>query len=218
MTAQEIIDYTRQYLLRDYALPYLWNDDLLLMRLNDAYERFCRETYVALDNQTFTVSLEAGTDSYELDETILLVKSVRLDGGTTDLVDRTRHQLPDPNTASTGTPIAFATDEAAGYIRFYPTPDTAVDAVDATLRCVSIYPELAFEDTPRIPKRYHASLADGIAARCFMDNDADGENNTAAKNYEDSFEVFLSQAKHDTYRLRTGANPVIRQNWTGKRG
>lgn len=214
MTAQEIIDYLREHVLRDTAKPYLWPDELMLLYLNDAYTRFCKYTGYYLEDEAFVVHLVAGTYSYSLPEDLFTVAGVRLAGRTSELSDYTRRNLPAPDAAATGEPICFTLNEASDKIRFYPTPDSEVDA---TVRGTAAYPELAIDDTPQIPKRFHLGLSSWVAHRCQKNDDNDGENTNASTGHGDDFGRFLVESKREVTRKRMGTTPVVRQNWTGKR-
>jgi len=215
MTAQEIIDYLRVHVLRDSARPYLWSDELMLMYLNEGYSQFCVVTGTRLEDEAYTIALSPGEYQYPLDEDILVVHSAKLYGATYELRNYTRRNLPPPSTTETGTPEAFTTDEKVGYLRVYPTPDTAIDLY---LRASADLPELALDDTPLIGRSYHMGLADHVAFRCLTTNDTDGMNVPVTEKHKANFEEFLNGAKRDMYRLRMGNAPTANQNWTGKRG
>lgn len=218
MTGAELLEYIRTDLLRDSALPYLWSDELIFKYLTEAQQIMAEETYCLTDNSTTsltTITTTADTAEYDLSDLVLHVYSARVSTVSYNMKDWTSRVVPSHLETTTGQPVAYVLDEAAGFIKFYPVPD---DAYTVRLRIARLpQTDISDDNDPEIPTRLHIDLGEFVAYRCLLNNDVDGNNKGAAKEFLDSWEKRLSKAKHRYYRLRHGANPTAMTNWTGKR-
>ena len=217
MLGAELLDHTRKDVLRDSAWPYLWSDDLIYTRLNEAQILFCRKTHALRDNtSSFTqITTEIGVNEYALDPTVLGISSASISGQVHDMHDKTRTYVPSNLLTSTGLPTVYTTDEATHTLRLYPVPN----AVYTVLMRVARKPLVPISDTtsPEIPEEYHLDLVEYAAYRCLRGNDPDGSNAKAAEEYNKTWSQRLSLAKNEYYKFRHGANPTVVNNWTGKR-
>jgi len=214
MTGQELLDYVRTDILRDTASPYLWSDDLIFRMLNEAQNAFARNTYILLSNSE-TIDITAGTSEYQLPATVLKVLSAALSGTAYDLMDYTHRRLPNSVSSLSGTPRIFTCDEASNIIRFYPVPNAAYTVV---LR-VAMLPmtQITADTSPEIPSVYHTDLAEYVAWRLLQSNDVDGESVGAADRHRRDWFERLSNAKRETYRMRTNMSANAARSWTHQR-
>lgn len=214
MTGQELLDYLRADILRDTATPYLWSDSLLYRRLSEAQEIHARRTYSIVDGtQTFDTAV--GVHTYALPAGTIFVLSARVNTDSHDLGSFTRRAIPSHLTTNTSKPGVFTVDEATGVLRLYPVPD-AVYTVELRVARLPATPIVSYAG-PEVPKQYHLDLAEYVAWRCLQDNDVDGSGAKAADRHRADWEMRLSDAKREFYRLQTGANPNATKSWTGKR-
>lgn len=214
MTGSELLSYIRTDILRDTSAPYLWSDALLYRRISEAQRIHARRTYSILDN-TPTITTEIGVSTYALAEGTLFVLSARVSTQAQDMRDYTRKSIPSHLDTSTGTPAIFTLDEASDMIRFYSVPDAVITINLRVARepAADVVSYAALE----IPVRYQLDLADYVTWRCLQDNDVDGQNEKAAQRHKLDWELRVSEAKRELYRMRLGANPSATSSWTGKR-
>jgi hypothetical protein len=217
MTGQELVDYVRNDLLHDTTTPQLWSDDLILRYLVEAENIFCRRTHALLDNESSLaeISLESGTGNYALSAKVIHVYGALVDGESNDLRSYTRRFIPNQLMQATGTPSIFAMDEAKQTLRVYPVPS---EAGTLKLRIARLpLNALGLGSSPEIPEQYHLDLCEYAAYRCLKNAEVDGSNLGSATEFNESWKVRISEAKSEYYQLRTGANAIARNNFTGKR-
>ncbi len=207
MTLDELIVTSRK-LLRDVRPErYLFDDDEILLGLNEGQRKFALKTHYFLRADR-TLNLEAETDLYPLDADIITVYSCTLDGYYGRLRRSTETWTPD--SYSLAKPEAFTTDQESQSIRFFSAPDK--DYV-ATLRVAVLPPEFSLDELDaecQIPLQWQVALCDWAAYRCYSTDDADGRNDDAAATAKKRFEAVISEAKSAGYRAATGPSPRAR--------
>lgn len=214
MTGSELLSYVRTDILRDTSAPYLWSDALLYRRLSEAQQIHARRTYSLISN-TPTITTEIGVPTYSLAVGTLFVLSARISTKASEMRDYTHKSIPSHLVTSTGEPSIFTLDEATDLIRFYPVPEAVVtvNLRVAKLPDSDVVSYAALEIQPQ----YQLDLAEYVAWRCLQDNDVDGQNEKAAQRHKLDWELRLSEAKRELYRMRLGSNPNAASSWTGKR-
>lgn len=217
MNGQELIDYTRNSVLKDTALPPLWSDDLLLLYLNEAERLFARRTHALLDDSSpFTsITTQVGVPEYSLNKSILFVYSAIIPGQSRPLQDRSRAFFPNYLPTSVGMPRWYAMNEADKTVRFMPVPE-AVYTVALRVARLPLR-DIDYETSPEIPEQYHVDLAEYVAARCLNVNDVEGINVAQSDMFMKSWGRRLSEAKNEYARYRMGMNATAARSWTGKR-
>lgn len=214
MTGSELLSYIRTDILRDSKVPYLWSDALLYRRMSEAQQIHSRRTYSLVSN-TPTITTEIGVPTYALAVGTLFVLSARISTKSSGMRDYTHKAIPSHLSTSTGEPAIYTLDEATGLIRFYPVPEAVVTV---NLR-VSKLPDsdvVSYAEL-EILAQYQLDLAEYVAWRCLQDNDVDGQNEKASQRHKADWELRLSEAKRELYRMRLGSNPNATSSWTGKR-
>ena len=214
MNGAELVAYLRTDILRDSAVPYLWSDALLYRRLSQAQELHARQTYSIVDDSQ-TIATEADTPTYLVPEGTLHFLSARVSTTSHDMRSYTRKSLSNHLTTGTGQPSVYTLDEATGLIRFYPVPD-AIYTINTRIARLPIDP-ITQSSTPEIPLRYHLDLASYVAWQCLQDNDNDGSNTKSSERHRTDWNLYLSTAKREFYRLQHGDRPSAVSSWTGKR-
>jgi hypothetical protein len=181
--------------------------------LNEAEVLFARKTY-ALFN-TLTITTVVGQSLYTLPAGVLLVSSGLVSGQARELSNMTRRNMPPDTATNTGIPLAFATDEVSGAIRFYPVPDAIMTI---TMRAAQL-PATSFTaaTAPSIPVQYHPDLIEYAAYRALRVNDVDGSNTTTSALFKREWEERLNTAVQEFYRIRLGNDPTAARSWTGIR-
>src|ERR1019366_1621546 len=214
MDGQELLDYTRNDVLKDGTMPYLWSDDLILRRLNEAERLFARETYALLDD-TQTITTQApvngvGVKEYAVPEGTLLVSSVTDPTSGRDLTNYTRKFIPNALQTAIGIPRSFTMDEATHTVRFFPVPDAVYVMPIRVMRLPA--QDFTLSTCPEIPSEYHIDLASFAAWKCLQDNDNDGGNTKAAERHKTDWNEKVATAKREYYRYRLGQNPKFVYN------
>lgn len=201
MNTGDLLDHTRVNVLRDVVVPYLFSDETIVAFLDEGLKKAAVRThsFVTADRELY---IGQGEDTYALDDDIVFVHSVRLDGYAGRLLPATEHWTPD--LGGEQRPTRYTTDRETQAIRFYSPPDQDYTAI---LRC-AILPETLTVDTLdyEIPLKphYQLALADWAAYRCLGLNDVDGMNLDAAERARARFFEQVNEVKRDGYQLKTG--------------
>ena len=204
----ELMDHTRNEILRDVVGPYLYSEDALLRFLNEGYKQFARRTHCFVDELT-TLETVAGTARYDLPaDTIFLREVYREDG--VPLSSHTRRAKP--SRLLTGKPIAYTTDTKHSTVKFYPTPDAAYTleltrAIEAPTVDLSSDIDLPYEQAMLLPL--------WMAYRALQNNDPDGSETINGRQFFNDWGVGLKEAKIDYTRQAMGDNPSAQpRHWT----
>jgi hypothetical protein len=241
MNLQELLDELRENMLYDRgtstgADDKLWSDATLVRYINEAHKRFARRAFVIRDATTaevVNVTLESGTDTYTLHDSILSVVSARISDRQADLV-RVGHSIlgsyRNPSTMvwdsnclswQPGAPLAYSTDEQVVYddegttstvsMRIFPVPDDAADGTLIKLRVVRRpLDELTinnFSAVPEVPSDHHIEMLDYAAYLALRIADVDAGNPARAEAYRQSFESHVAEAKNLVMRKLFAPQP-----------
>lgn len=206
MTLDDLLEATND-LLRDASSKALYSDDEKVRGLNEGQNLLATRLheFVTASRQ---LNLEAGIDSYPLDEDIIMVYSVMLDGYYGRLTQSTECWTPEG--LSLSRPSRYTTDRETQTIRFYQIPDQQYTAI---LRCARLPTPLSLDSSGvECEVRAHRQLAlcDWAAYRCFSTDDADGRNDLAAKLALERFNRKVNEAKTENYQGAIGKSPRVR--------
>ena len=200
MTLYELLKRTRTR-LRDKAKGILWTDEEIVDWLNEGVQKFAKDTFWFLEDDR-GIELADGDEVMALDEDVLYVNKVSLNGIMGELGCATNGRIPAYQTKSQ--PTHFAMNAKTQTIRFYPAADSAYTAVLNVAR----KPEKLSLDNlnaeVELPDEYSLVPVDWAMARCLQDNDVDGINEASADKAERRFYQRVNEAKLQFYRLRTG--------------
>lgn len=224
MRLRELLGHLRCSVLRDDSQPRLWSDTELAAFLDEAYRHFARRTFcLSSDEADFTTfQTVAEQQEYPLDSRVLRVEEagiieVYADDQKTwfELRDGTRSQVY--RSFYAGRPSMYSAQVSTGKIRFSPVPDKAYTV---QLR-VTHLPLLrlgkgTLESELEIPEDYQLNLADYAAWRALKNNDPEGAQMSAAKDFRDAYDLAVRDAKRDYAHLHAGESAQARGNWTGK--
>lgn len=227
MTLAELVNHLRCNVLRDSAKPQLWSDTELVRYLNLAEKEFARRTHIIVDDTTAaytTFDTVAGQGVYDLHVGVLEVKQAgTVEYDTEDppnetsyhyMRDRTRSQ--NRRRFSSGRPNCYTAQVRSHSIRLDPIPD-AVYTVELEVARLPKSEMQAGNHSPEIDEEYHLNLCDFAAWRALTNNDPEGSNMTAAKEFRAVWDLCIRDTKRALTNLRSGVNPTARTNWTGKR-
>jgi hypothetical protein len=173
----------------------LWSQAELLEYAQDAENEICERIEAIVDNTSAltSIAVNTSTGSYGLSNTVVNVKSARMEGGTFPLM-QTSEPVMDLTyvnwRTSTGTPRSFMKTPTNNII-IHPIPDTA----DTILMTVSRFPNtpMTVNGSPEIDARYHEGLLLWMIHRAYMKNDSETLNVDKAKDYKKKFEEFFGQ-------------------------
>lgn len=199
MTLGELIAQARLE-LDDVEEDYLWTDPELISYANEAQNQACRRSRLIIDSSTVEICeipVIANTAAYPLDDRIIAVRNVTLDGKSKGLTGHTVSELEEcvSNWAvQTGEPIGIATDYETGKIRLFPIP--LVDGL-VRLRVVRmpLVELVALNDVPEIKKHYHRSLIHWIKHMAYLKKDADTLDKSASAESLALFEMEFGKPK-----------------------
>jgi hypothetical protein len=97
----------------------------------------------------------------------------------------------------------------------YPVPDDVYE-VRLIVARKPLKSLVTSKDVPEIDDEYHISLCDFAAWRALNNNDPEGSNMAAAKEFRASWDLTIRDVRRDMARMRLGVKPQARANWTGK--
>jgi hypothetical protein len=188
-------------LLAEGPDDHLWQDTSIIRYMNFIQNMWARKTLTLRDSTTTMVTqvtLVEGTAQYILHKAVRTVLSARYDTNTVDLKRASHPVLAQSNVVDSdyfdinsvgvntpGVPLAFTTDEgldlatnASVTLRVFPTPSAEVAGKKLYLRVarmpLNVLALTALSATFEIPEEYHLSLLDGVAWRCYLNDDRDG--------------------------------------------
>ena len=208
----------------------LWSDATLIRYIDEAHKRFARRALVIRDGTTSAVTevvLETEESQYTLHKSIIAVISARLDGDTADL-KRAGHsvlntyQQPDNyffdlstiTSQHPGKPLIFTTDEYLSFnadkssgivsMKVYPAPSATYNDTLVNLRVIRMpINDLTSADMdaiPEIPEEHHLEMLDWAAYLALRIVDVDAGWTARAKDFADTFEAHVKQAKNEAMR------------------
>lgn len=193
----DLVTHLRDHVLRDTPQPWLFDDELLLRLINEAYKVFARRThYFVRDSELYTI---AGVKSYNLPKDCIYLRSVEIDNRYLDSF--TRRAKP---RAWEGRPAAYSTDTAHDKVRFWPVPD---EQYVATIVFAHTPKSVAAGDNLLLPDEWALALADYVAFRALRNNDPDGSATIPANDFFETWNMSVSSAKAQVIRQSTGENP-----------
>lgn len=180
---------------------HLWQDTSIIRYMNFIQKLWARKTLTLRDKTTpevVQVVLEAGVSEYTLHPAVRAVLSARYDTNTVDL-RRTSHPVLanshavasdyfDVNSLGVdtpGEPLAFTTDESLDMdedssvvLRVFPTPNATAVGNIVYLRVARMpLHELKLSNMGasfEVPEEHHLNILDGVAWRCYLNDDRDG--------------------------------------------
>lgn len=177
--------------VRDLGKPPMWSDAEIIDYANQAEDEACRRAGLLVDSTTDVteVAMSADEHTVELDQSIIYVRRVRVQGGQV-LFPRVARSMdedaPGWEDTTAGSPVVFVPDWESGKLRVWPPFAQA-----ATLRLTVVRTprnEMAEEiDEPEIPRRYHKSLLDWMKHLAYQKPDADTMDLAKAAKFEERF-------------------------------
>lgn len=203
--AREILD--------DRELPYLFSDEELVRRYNDAVSEACIRTRVIQDSssQAARIALSQGQATYALDPSIFAVRRARVSGerDPLELVDVSQLDAhcsgwDDPIHARSGTPRYAMFDGHTGRITLVPTP--ASSGTLALLVWRGPAEDERFEagdltaEAP-IPEHMHRELKHWVCGQVLLNLDSEQRNSALAAEQLALFEQAYGR-KPDLHEIR----------------
>lgn len=191
MTLSELTHHLRAHLLADNAQPYEWSDAALTLWLNEAQDRFARETLCFIDvgPPIAEITTETGVGGYALDPRIYDVLAVIHDDGTALESRPYTHVSRTP-----GRPRAFSIKPGTLPLQMHPVPD-AVYHLTLSASRAPLKDMTCPEDTPEIPRLYHLLLCDWVAYQALRTIDVDKGESALADRFLGHWLKGLTEAK-----------------------
>jgi len=208
MTLDDLLSTTRK-LLRDVSQGKLYDNDEIVLYLNDAQHKLAVRThsFVSADRP---MNLVVGEDMYTLDDDIMQVYSCTLEGYYGRLRRATETWMPDA--ISRAKPEGFTSDKVTQSLRFYPIPDQEYTAILRVARLPKPMTLDAGCAECEVKPHWQLALCDWAAYRCFTVDDADGRNDNAAKLAKARFDEAINAIKVENYRATAGQSARARGN------
>jgi hypothetical protein len=206
MPISTLVSNTREDLLTDTELPYLWSDTQLTRYANEACKEACIR--MPLIERTQRISIAATNATYRVNEFTRRIKYVKLALEDDPLTQTTEAELE----RSYGRQWRTITGTPRHYIRkgrvftCFPIPivnDTL------TIKAASL-PDDDFDFDEDIDPVYHESLQYWIAYRAFLKPDADAYNPVKAAEFLGMFNAYFGPSHTAQYYNISLNNPVPR--------
>ena len=206
VSVEELLEHIRNDVLRDVAQPYLFSDESLMHYLNEGYKLFARHTHCFIDHEE--LETEQGVRLYPLPKRIIYVRQVWWE--YRPLAPFTRRSRLHFGLA--GRPAAFTTDSGHKKLHVHPTPD---GMYELTIQC-AVSPELLEPgDEIDLEHEWAMLLPNWVAYRALGNNDPDGSNTVAAREFYQQWGLGLKEAKVDFTRQANTDNPSAQpRRWT----
>lgn len=205
MKVSDLVNHLRQDVLRDTAQPFLFPDALLLRYINEGVATFARRTHCLVDE--YTLETERDTRSYTLPKGTVFIRQASIND--VYLTPFTRRAKP---YIFPGKPVAYTCDTAYSSISFYPMPD---DVYEVILERVYTPSNLVLSSTIPLEDDWALRIADFVAYRALMNNDADGTQTVSAAGFKAEWELAVRDAKRFYARKAMGENPQAQpRKWT----
>lgn len=214
------------------ASDELWDDDTIVVHLNEGQRLLCEEAWVLEDTTTpevCQIQLTEGVTDYTLHPSVMGVKYARLSDSVLDLLrvnyfDNHLHnwypaQEPgfwDVNAAFTetpGRPTRWSADVGIRVMRVRSVPDATAAALQVNLAVarmpVTDLTTAAPTAEPEVSKEHHHTIALYAAAMCAMGSNVDANIQAKGKDWMAQFDARVERAKK--YRRRQqNATPRFR--------
>lgn len=213
MTRGDMLNELR-IVLDDTGLEPGWNNRTMMFALSEGQDKFCEDTGLFVDKRSFTITTEAGVESYALSERIIAVLDVfdstgrRL--GKFDQADK-NPTLPAgrPSTFDMNqrVPTSWQVDAEDGYLTFFPIPNAVATY---TLRAwrYPIFP-LHVDDTgdgepaqPELKDRFQWACIEWAAFKMLRHHDMELENGSKSTDHYAAYQRYVSEGKTAHNRLR----------------
>lgn len=190
----------------DLATGKLWSRNEWIEYANDAQDEACRRARLLVDSTTAAVcsiTLVDGTPTYDLHDSIIFVRRVRLLDSTgvalsllrpanSDDLDRT---VGPQWQEEVGQPRCYVQDLDDHQMRPYPIPDTNEWELAMTVHRTALvpaanetYPMEDSDDVPEIRRRHHLGLVNWMLYRAYSKQDSQCYNAKAAAAFLADFE------------------------------
>lgn len=192
----------------DLADGKLWSRSEWIEYANDAQDEACRRARLLVDSTTpavCSITLVDGTPTYELHDSIIFVRRVRLlesaDGTALSILKRAHSADLDRSVGpgwqeEVGQPRMWVPDLDDHKFRPYPTPYTDDWEVSLTVHRTAlvpaaneIYPMEDGDDEPEIRRRWHLGLVNWMLFRAYSKQDSQAYNPKAAAAFLADFEA-----------------------------
>ena len=248
MKTSELIQFVAKDLLDDRTdmlsgeSDELFSDATIIRHLAEAERILCRRAWVLEDNgsvcgtKASRIQLVENRTDYQLDKSILFVKSVRLSDSDIDLVrvgyedNRPRGHFTgaaaldywDVNSSyveNPGRPGRFSTDMGTRVIRVRQKPDATAAALKLNLVVVRMpinpISTTTPDASPEVPEDFHMMLGYYAAGKCLTMPTVDAELRSLGKSYVADFNAAVLEAKRDRQRLQQSEPRHRFGGWAG---
>lgn len=203
----------------------LWSDALLVRYLNEGQRILARRSWCIIEtglSVASRITLATGKATYALHKSVLRVFDATPDtqvypvGRTSDAVIRNATNPYDHDafdignaaslagSASTGSPLAIATDAGTRMLRVYPTPTSTENGVVLTLKVARL--PICWLDvskptgSPEVPEDYHLLLTTYAAGRCLRQPNVASSGKADGRELLAEFDAAVREARQDRQR------------------
>lgn len=210
--------------LSDNETPQAWRDEEIVAYLNEAVQEACERSYLIEDRSTASVcsvALVAGTNTYDLHQSVFQIKRVVFRGRPLDEASvESMDAHWDAWETREGQPRWFIFEQSGGAsparIRLVPTPTEAETIALTVYRgaLVPLSPDPG-SDKPELHERFHARLKDWVYRCAYLKQDADTFDKMRAVEYEALFEASFGKRQDSNVQRkhRDRRPPVVSCSW-----
>lgn len=185
---------------------FLWPDAALYRYITEAQRQACNRTDFLFSDSDFSVTLVAGSPTYQLNKKITFIEQVTFDG-TTNVTHKSKAQFQTDNpTWRTDSGISDLPPEYTmrGHkLRIYPIPDAgdagkilSIDAYHLPLDVIA-----SDSDDLSIPDEYHRDLIWWVLYEAYSKQDAEGYDRDKGLMYLKQFNLAFGEYIPSEVRL-----------------
>ncbi|MGH8025997.1 MAG: DUF6682 family protein [Pseudoxanthomonas sp.] len=202
--------------LEDEVAPYLWTDEYLTKRLNEAVEEAAIRARLLVESDRediCQITLVPDQAQYTLHESVLVIRRAVLASDRSEPICRTTTAALDGHRCrwreETGTPEFLVRDQQARTITIAPIP-TAADVLHLTVWRLPTDDELMEDDgdEPCIEQTYHDKLMHWACFRALSRRDMEQQSTKDADRHLSIFEAVFGERPTAAHLQSLAIDPV----------
>lgn len=208
MNLDELIKQFRNY-MDDKVAPYLWDDDEVILYINEAEREAARRSRCltdSLDPEICYLPVKAGQSVYKLDKRILYVRRMKTDKHDRLLTPVRAHLLECHDNkweSRTGRVENVVMDHNSRSVTLYRVPSED-QTIRMTVVRLPVRKMASLSDEPEIPEEYHLAMLNYAYYLAYSKQDVEGNSEDRAQMFYNRFEAefgpkYLSSALQEEF-------------------
>lgn len=206
-----------------------WSEFTLLGYLAEGQDKFCEKTGYFIDISSFSIVLQTNVAVYAIPDRVIQILDVWDGVKVLDKIDPGKVYRAEGwfESAPSGTPLAWRTDQETGVLKLYPTPTANEDGKELILQVwrYSLYDlagDGAIPETgptpdaePEIPSRFQRACIEWAAYKAFNHHDTETQDPVKAADHLKAFDMYVidgitAMRRYHGIDTRVEPSPVYR--------